>query len=74
MEVPDGEMGFVFGKMLMTTAAKRNKRSTASSGNERRGPSFDRVGRLINGRYYDVANQAISDELEPLIKAFAASY
>ena len=64
---------FVFSKMTFSSATVRKKRPPSSPNGKRRGPSFDRVGRLIGEGYYDLGNGAIADELEPLIREFAAT-
>lgn len=68
--VPDGQAGFVFQKML---AAPARRKGASRPGDKRRGPSFARVSRLVDEGYYDPGNKAIADELEPLIRQFAAT-
>ena len=73
-DLPGGGTGtaFVFSKFTMASLTPR-KKPTSSPNGKRRGPSFARVGRLVGEGYYDLGNKAIADELEPLIREFAAT-
>ncbi|WP_449446776.1 ISL3 family transposase [Thermomonas brevis] len=73
-DLPGGSAttAFVFSKMTFSSPTLRKKQASGGD-RKRRGPSFARVGRLIGEGYYDLGNQTIADELEPLIREFAAT-
>jgi hypothetical protein len=63
-----GDLGY-----SRATGGFRPKLPVASGNRARRGPTFPRVERLTNEGYYDLEDERIANDLDQLLREFAAS-